>query len=276
MRKKIFSVLMAGVVLASSGCGAIDEDETTKGNNVVVATSTKNENSTTNQSTKETTTKEDVTKDPTRLIESVDDFDVNSKRVNLPEDRLLSGYDFSDAVFIGDSRTEGLTVYNVLTTSTVLATRGLMASSALTNKFVDLGSGKGTVIDYLKQNSFKKVYIMLGLNELGCDINMYTTSYKKLIDEVKQAQPEAKIYIMPVIPMVEERTDEVYNNEIIGKFNEALKNVCVEKNVPLINVSAALINENGTLPSELSTDGIHLNAKGLRKLVNYLILATAN
>lgn len=48
------------------------------------------------------------------------------------------------------------------------------------------------------------------------------------------------------------------------------------KNVPLINVSAALVNEKGTLPSELSTDGIHLNAKGLRRLVNYLILATAN
>ena len=81
---------------------------------------------------------------------------------------------------------------------------------------------------------------------------------------------------MPVIPMVEERTDKVYNNEIIAKFNEALKGVCTEKNVPLINVSAALVNEKGTLPSELSTDGIHLNAKGLRRLVNYLILATAN
>lgn len=117
---------------------------------------------------------------------------------------------------------------------------------------------------------------MLGLNELGCLLSTYTDSYKELIDEVRQAEPDSEIYIMPVIPMVEERTDKVYNNEIIAKFNEALKGVCTEKNVPLINVSAALVNEKGTLPSELSTDGIHLNAKGLRRLVNYLILATAN
>lgn len=273
MRKKIFSVVMAGVVLASSGCGAIDENKMTKDNTEVVTTTNKSTEATTVQ---ETTTKEQVTEDTTKVIESVADFDINAARVNLPEDRLLQGYDFSDAVFIGDSRTEGLTVYNVLTTSTVLATRGLMASSALTDKFVDLGNGKGTVIDYLKQHSFKKVYIMLGLNELGCVLSTYTDSYKELIDEVRQTEPNSQIYIMPVIPMVEERTDEVYNNEIIAKFNEALKGVCAEKNVPLINVSAALVNEKGTLPSELSTDGIHLNAKGLRRLVNYLILATAN
>lgn len=271
--KKIFSVVMAGVVLAVSGCGAIDENKITKGNTEVAATTNKNIETTTIQ---ETTTPEQTTEDTTKVIESVDDFNINAARVNLPEDRLLQGYDFSDAVFIGDSRTEGLTVYNVLTTSTVLATRGLMASSALTDKFVDLGNGKGTIVDYLKLHKFKKVYIMLGLNELGCLLSTYTDSYKELIDEVRQAEPDSEIYIMPVIPMVEERTDKVYNNEIIAKFNEALKGVCTEKNVPLINVSAALVNEKGTLPSELSTDGIHLNAKGLRRLVNYLILATAN
>lgn len=273
MRKKIISAVMAGVVLVVSGCGAIDENKIAKNNTEVAATTNKNIETTT---IKETTTPEQTTEDTTKVIESVDDFNINAARVNLPEDRLLQGYDFSDAVFIGDSRTEGLTVYNVLTTSTVLATRGLMASSALTDKFVDLGNGKGTVVDYLKLHKFKKVYIMLGLNELGCLLSTYTDSYKELIDEVRQAEPDSEIYIMPVIPMVEERTDEVYNNEIIAKFNEALRGICTEKNVPLINVSAALVNEKGTLPSELSTDGIHLNAKGLRRLVNYLILATAN
>ena len=112
MRKKIFSAVMAGVVLVVSGCGAIDENKIAKNNTEVAATTNKNIETTTIQ---ETTTPEQTTEDTTKVIESVDDFNINAARVNLPEDRLLQGYDFSDAVFIGDSRTEGLTVYNVLT-----------------------------------------------------------------------------------------------------------------------------------------------------------------
>lgn len=268
MRKKIVALFTAGVIVMCSGCTTSDSDKITVNNDETKEVATSVELTT---AVEESTTEEETT-----IIEATDDFDINAARVNLPEDRLIEGYDFSDAVFIGDSRTEGLTVYNVLTTSTVLATRGLMASSALTDKFIDMGGSKGTVIDYLKQNTFKKAYVMLGLNELGCNVDSYTGYYKKLIDEIRVAQPELELYVLAIIPMVEERTDEVYNNEVIAKFNEALKGMCEEKKVELVNTAPALINESGTLSEELSNDGIHLNQKGLRKFVNYLILATAD
>ena len=274
------ATILAGVVILNTGCGnTTDNDTTTTKNSTTTEDSTTMEEITT---TEEITTNniEDTTTteiDYSKVVDNFKDFDINASRINVPEDKIIEGYDFSEDVFIGDSRTEGLTAYAVLTTSTVLATRGLMASSALTNKFIDVGNNeKSTIIDYLKEHKFRKAYIMLGLNELGCVIDTYVSSYKMLIDEIREVNPDIEIYILPVIPMVEERTDEVYNNEIIAIFNEELKKICAEKEVPFINVSAALINEEGTLPEELSRDGIHLNTKGLTRMVNYLILATQN
>lgn len=283
MKKQFIVAILTVIVLVLPGCRTNIEEKngeyTEYGSDLsntsdIAGENTTEENTTENNTTEESTTEESTTEED---IPGVVDFDLKAERVDLPEDELLEGYDFSDAVFIGDSRTEGLTVYSVLTTSTVLATRGLMACSILDEEFIETeNDDKLTALEYLSLHDFKKVYIMLGINELGCDINIYVSCYKQFIDEIRILQPEIEIYILPIIPMVEERTDEIYNNEIIAKFNEELKKICIEKNVPLINVSAALINKEGTLNEELSRDGIHLNTKGLIRFVNYLILATGN
>lgn len=278
MRKRIIATILSGVVILYTGCGyTTDNDTTTAKEDITTEEITTTQEITTTEKiteNNETTTKEF---DYSKIVDNFEDFDINASRINVPEDKIIEGYDFSEDVFIGDSRTEGLTAYAVLTTSTVLATRGLMASSALTNKFIDMGNNqKGTIIDYLRKHRFRKAYIMLGLNELGCVVDTYISSYKTLIDEIREIDPNMEIYILPVIPMVEERTDEVYNNEIIATFNKEIKKMCDEMKLPLINISAALVNEEGTLPEEFSRDGIHLNTKGLTRMVNYLILATQN
>lgn len=280
---KLVSLIVVSGVLA--GCGSVNYDETTRNEESVsiIETTTDNtidETDKTTDVTKESDTKEVTTekattaKDKEETTKGDNDFDVMAERIDVPEDKLIDGYDFSDSIFIGDSRTEGLKVYGVLTTSTILATRGLMASSVLTDKFVEMGNTKVTVIDYLKKHKAKKIYTMFGINEVGCDISIFERSYKEFIREIRVVNPDAEIYVQSIIPLVEGRTNEVYNNEVVARFNEKLKKVCKDENVAFLNVSAAVVNEKGTLEEKYSRDGIHLNEVGLKRWVNYLIKAT--
>ncbi len=284
MKKRLFALtVFFNVIFVCYGCGNTDE-ETTK--NVETNTSINIETTTAGNTTAEVETTSEV--ETTEVIETTtseggseeettreDGFDPNAERYEVPTDALYEGYDFSDSVFVGDSRTEGLYVYNVLRTSTILATRGLMASSVLTEEFIEIAPNiKITVLDYLKTHSFKKIYIMFGINEVGCEMDTFVRSYKEFIREIRIVQPDIEIYAESIIPMVEDRTNEIYNNEVIAQFDAALRELCVEENVKYVNVAAAVIDENGGLRDDLSRDGIHLNVPGMTAMVNYLILAT--
>ena len=74
---------------------------------------------------------------------------------------------FDDAVFIGDSRTEGLMLYGGMPEGTTFyASKGLNVNTAGTTKIQD-GGESITIMEGLRRHAFKKVYVMLGVNELG-------------------------------------------------------------------------------------------------------------
>lgn len=79
----------------------------------------------------------------------------------------VDGKWFEDAVFIGDSRTEGLRNYDGLGNATYYAVKGLMVNTVYT-KTATLDGKNQTVMQALRGRKFGKVYIMLGINELGC------------------------------------------------------------------------------------------------------------
>ena len=72
---------------------------------------------------------------------------------------------YKDAVFIGDSRTQGLQINAGLTSPDFFAGRGLNVKNARTEKVVKNAAGKAvTVVDALKDKQYKKVYICFGIN----------------------------------------------------------------------------------------------------------------
>ena len=94
---------------------------------------------------------------------------------------------FDDAAFIGDSRTQGLQLYTGLPNATFYATQGLMVDTFFSKKFVKAGGGKITIPDAMKNQTFKKVYIMLGVNELGWVYEkVFIQRYGELVDEMEQ------------------------------------------------------------------------------------------
>ena len=95
---------------------------------------------------------------------------------------------YKDAVFIGDSRTQGLQINAGLTSPDFFAGRGLNVKNARTEKVVKNAAGKAvTVVDALKDKQYKKVYICFGINELGWPYtNIFADEYQKTIDAIKK------------------------------------------------------------------------------------------
>jgi lysophospholipase L1-like esterase len=181
---------------------------------------------------------------------------------------------FSDAVFIGDSRTEGLQINTGLTTARFLAAKGLKVDTALTENVIKLKNGsKGTIIDGLKEGTYKRVYIMFGMNELGWPyLDVFTQRYEKLITEVKKIQPNATIYVQSILPVTKEKSDKdaIYNNKNVIKFNKAIKEMADKNGYTYLDVSSSITDGNSCLPSDSSSDGIHLNKEYSQKWLNYL------
>lgn len=77
---------------------------------------------------------------------------------------------FADAVFIGDSRTVGMFEYGGLEEiSTFYASTGLTVYKIFDSEIVSVPDErkKISVEEALEQNSFAKIYLMIGINEMG-------------------------------------------------------------------------------------------------------------
>ena len=180
---------------------------------------------------------------------------------------------FDDAAFIGDSRTQGLQLYTGLPNATFYATQGLMVDTFFSKKFVKAGGGKITIPDAMKNQTFKKVYIMLGVNELGWAYEkVFIQKYGEVVDKVKELQPDAKIYVQSILPVTKAKRDgdAIYNNTKISRYNELIEQMCREKGVTYLHVADAVGLDNGALPAGSATDGVHLNREYCYKWLDYL------
>jgi lysophospholipase L1-like esterase len=180
---------------------------------------------------------------------------------------------FSDALFIGDSRTQGLLLYSNLGNASYYAARGLTVEQVFNKAVIDSGGGKLTVSDALSRRAFGKVYLMFGLNELGWNsADKFIEQYGRVLDRVRETQPDAIVYVQCIMPVSAWKSakDPVHNNPNIARFNEMIERLTEEKNAIYLNVSDGVADASGVLPDEASSDGIHLNKKYCIKWEEYL------
>ena len=218
---------------------------------------TVNENEINEDKTDKNTIKEDDSND-------TDSTTSNNKKVSFD----------SSAAFIGDSRTQGFIMYNGLKSVQDYSYIGLMVDTAVTKKFVKTSNGqKITLLEDMANRNIKSVYIMSAVNELGWVYpQVFKKEYEDLIDEIRKVKPNCKIYVQSIIPMTKTKSDndKIFNNSNVAKFNKLVQEVAKEKNVTYLDVKSALVDENGNLPEEASTDGIHVDKEYCEKWLNYL------
>lgn len=184
---------------------------------------------------------------------------------------------FDNAVFLGDSRTEGLMLYSGLTHGDFLWHRGMSVFHADSAKYrvVEVNGEKYTLTEALARKQYGAVYLMLGINELGYSSASYETTLAALVDRIQKIQPEAVVYLQTLMPVndvkVREKELSAYiNNENVEAFNRAIVRVAKEKRVVLLDTASLYRGEDGQLPAELTADGVHFTVRGYGKWADYL------
>ncbi len=192
----------------------------------------------------------------------------------LPETEAVEDTYFDGAVFLGDSRTEGLFLYSGLKTGHFYTAVGATVESVFSKKNFETESGeKVPLLDAVAEQDCDKIYIMLGINELGWSkVKTFHDQYAKLIDRVREDHPEAKIVLQSIPPVsAKQEAKKTYvNNDRISDYNEVIRTLAEEKECYFLDVAACLSDGNGLLPKDLNFDGIHLNPAGCKVWLNYL------
>ena len=184
--------------------------------------------------------------------------------------------------FLGDSRTDGLKLFSGIPSGAVfLDYTGLTVYDVVKEKKVIRSGGeKLSILDALAADTYGKIYISLGVNELGYyDPEGFSETYAQVIDAIQACQPEARLYIQSILPVNSDKckANEIpyyVTNEGVSNYNEVLPALCQKKKVRLLDIPDGLQTEEGETPADLSADGVHFKKEGYRLWLDYLITHT--
>ena len=158
------------------------------------------------------------------------------------KDRFDSNY------IIGDSLTEGLTVY------------GWLSEEQVGSK---VGASVKAGEDLFRQAASKKpehAFFAFGMNDMGNysnDEDAFIEAYKGRLETFASGAPDAKIYVCSIsIPTESARSKNQYIREY-DEFNKAMKAMCKEEGYTFIDSTEILEN----YPELYAGDGIHVSSK---------------
>ena len=192
-----------------------------------------------------------------------------------PESEEVDVSWFEDAVFIGDSRTDGLRIYGGVSEPDFICYKGLMCMDFDQRACITSGDQKITPKAALEKKSYGKIFVMLGLNELDFAVETFAADYADLIDQIRAVQPDAVLYCQSLVPVNDQKAREknqphYVTNEKIAAFNAEVVRITQEKQVILVDVAAGLTDENGILPYDATHDGVHFNRALYQEWFAYL------
>ena len=160
---------------------------------------------------------------------------------------------FEDALFIGDSRTAGLREYGLFEKSDFFATPGLSIYAIPKTKVTVHEWENVTLEELLAQKDYGKIYLMLGMNELGYNFEQTVERYRGFVEELQEKEPQAKLYLCANmhVTIVRTENDAIFNNANINKMNEEIRKLAEEKELPYLDVNILFDDENGRRLNEI-------------------------
>lgn len=141
---------------------------------------------------------------------------------------------------------------------------------------------KLSLADSVAKSGAKKVYIMLGMNDLApYGVDGAVENMQKLITTILEKTPDAKIYIQSATPLVKAKNISTHklNNTNMAAYNEKLAALCTEQGYYFVDVASVVSDSEGNLIQSYCSDpdnmGIHFTDEGCQVWVDYLYTHTA-
>lgn len=226
-------------------------------NKVSNKTSTKTSNKTSNKKTT-TTTKKNTIKNP---------------KMTYTGFKSVSASYFNDALFIGDSRTVGLRDYGNIKNASYFCNVGMSSFNIYSRKVSVKGLGTVTFSQLLTKKQFKKVYIMLGINEIGSNLKTIANKYASIVKDIRKNQPNAIIYIEANLHVSKKKNDssKVFTNDRINTLNGYMAALANNQTIFYIDINEYFDDSNGNLTASYTSDGVHPYAKYYKEWTNWIM-----
>lgn len=179
---------------------------------------------------------------------------------------------FSDAIFIGDARLGELAAAGLFQPGLSLAQVGLNLRDLLGGTPFTKNGERASLEQMLEGVEFRKVYLMLGLNEAAwMGEEEFYREYSALIDRLRELLPGAQIYVQTLIPVTLSRAAaQSPDNAVLAQRSALLVGLAQTKRVYLLKVGEHFTGSAGALTPGLSSDGLHLTDQGNQLWFQYL------
>lgn len=207
--------------------------------------------------------------------------------VTIPESSAVDASFFNDAAFVGDSVSLKLSYYcadgvalgnaQFFTSGSLGTNNALWPLSHPESVHPEYQGEQKLIEDCVALSGAKRVYIMLGMNDLGLyGIDATVESYKTLVDRILEKSPSVQIIIESMTPMTADSPiTGSLNNDVIKEYNGRLKELCEAEGWLFTDVASVMYDDSGNaLKPEYCSDpevmGIHFTEAGCEAWVNYL------
>ena len=184
---------------------------------------------------------------------------------------------FSDALFIGDSRTVGFYTYSRIPGATYFARTSMTVFNAFEKGKKGFSETSDTssydLTGLLTEKKFGKIYILLGINELGYPISSVVSGYSKLIGSIQQLQPDAKIIIQSNMHVTKKKSEDssFLSNPLIDELNLKISRFADNKKVFYLDFEEIFDGADGAMSPEYSGDGVHLYGKCYKLWLDWML-----
>lgn len=179
-------------------------------------------------------------------------------------------------LFIGDSRTVGLLDYGQIKESDYFCSVGMSVFNVQTETISVPGTGKVTLNELLEHKFYDRIYIMLGINELGYPFGDIISKYSELIELVKENAPDASIFLQANLHVTKKRSDrdKIYNNTKINELNRTLSEFADQETVFYIDANELFDDPDGALAADKSADDTHPYGKYYVEWAQWIVRKT--
>ena len=222
--------------------------------------------------------------------QTINEFDVISpdhRMFQLPENGSVDLSYFEDAVFVGDSLTEGLREYasienSIANIATFISAKNQTPKSFLEGVIVFPDNYRPTQngVEAIVSENPGKVYITLGTNALTfMNRQQLIYYYDQLLTTLQEQLPETIFYVCSITPTTVDEASRrpVFVYDAIYAANNEIAMMASLKGMHYINLHEVLAGEDGYLKPEYAySDGIHLRPDTYTLWIQYLMIHTVH
>lgn len=237
-------------------------------NKVSNNTSTKISNKTSTKTSNKTSTKtSNKTTNNTKINT------IKNPKMTYTGFKSVSASYFDDALFIGDSRTVGLRDYGNIKNASYFCNVGMSSFNIYSRQVSVKGLGTVTFSQLLTKKQFKKIYIMLGINEIGSNLKTIANKYTNIVKDIRKNQPNAIIYIEANLHVSKKKNDssKVFTNDRINTLNGYMAALANNQTIFYIDINEYFDDSNGNLTASYTSDGVHPHAKYYKEWTNWIM-----